>query len=276
MKSNNRSRYESGAHDPAVDPVFFPAKAAPSGLKYKLYKYVLIMILSSFFIGGCTANEIPEAGMDAWEKEESSIAAEEAESMMEIESETDAETESESETESEAKADPVDESESGDQTDEKKSKKTDTAANKVKDGFLSLIHKKSKSSDWVKYDDLESAQNASGLIISEKVLTRIKDYDHIEYRAIDNTMIEVIFRDKNGQEGYRFRQGYGTGDISGDNKDYDDDAEYKIGKTIVHTKGSNGHIAVATYTDGELTYAFVGAAYQPTLLELMGMYYLFG
>lgn len=266
MNRNNNSRKGNAAHD--ADTVLITGKSVHRGIRYRLYRFALIMALSAFFIGGCTANEIPEAGMDAWDKEESSLAAEEAETAVE--------NDAESETEADEKTASAEKSKSDEPADSTENKKIVAATDKVKEGLLSIIQKKPAKTEWVKYDDLESAQNASGLIISKNVLTQIKDYDQIEYRAIENTMIEVIFRDKNGTEGYRFRQGYGTGDISGDNKDYDDDNEYKIGKTIVHTKGSNGHIAVASYTDGKLTYAFVGAAYQPTLLELMGMYYLFG
>ncbi len=245
------------------------------GTRHNLCRFAIVIAMAAFLLGGCNANDVPEAGMDAWDKEESSKAAETEteEEIMESDSESETVIESESETEPEKQA----ETESATETEEKKSEKeTEKETEKEKKGILSFLNKNKKVSKWVKYDSREEAQDAAGLIISDRVLTEIKDYTYIEYRAIDDTMIEIIFRNKSGQEGYRFRQGYGTDDISGDSKDYDEEKEYKIGKTIVHTRGANGRVAIATYTDGELTYAFVGAAYQPTLLELMGMYYLFG
>jgi hypothetical protein len=87
-------------------------------------------------------------------------------------------------------------------------------------------------------------------------------------------MIELVYTDKNGKEGYRFRQGYGTGDVSGVDKKFDEEKDYKMGSVIVHTRGSNGRISIASYTDGKLSYAFVGKEYQPPLLELVGIYAL--
>ncbi len=264
MKRIDSPKYQNNLYQIETDQMDYGKK---HGMRHNLCRLAIVIAMATFLLGGCNANEVPEAGMDAWDREESSKAAETETEEETVKSESEAETEAESETQAET------ETETESETEEKKDKKETESEKK---GIFSFLNKNKKVSKWVKYDNLEDAQNAAGLIISDRVLTEIKDYTYIEYRAIDNTMIEIIFRNKSGQEGYRFRQGYGTDDISGDNKDYDEEKEYKIGKTIVHTRGANGRVAVATYTDGELTYAFVGAAYQPTLLELMGMYYLFG
>ncbi|WP_031550661.1 hypothetical protein [Oribacterium sp. FC2011] len=197
-----------------------------------------ILIISLLFLNACDTG-VPEAATEAWETEETSaITGDSVEDYNE-------------------NSDPA------------------NTESKEDDGLFSFLDtQKEKEKTWKTYDSLADAEKASGLVVSDKLKRGLKQFNHIEYRALEDTMIELVYTDKNGNEGYRFRQGHGTDDISEDDKNYDEENDYKMGKVIVHTKGSNGHITIATYTDGKNSYAFMGKAYQPPLIELIGIYVL--
>ena len=226
-----------------------------------------ILIISLVFLNACDTG-VPEADTEAWETEATTAKAEPVEETL---------AESSQETEQETDA-PVEESgENREQTGSETRESVKETEKPKEEGIFSFLDKqkeKEKKKTWKTYDSLDEAQDASGLIVSDKVRRGLKQYNHIEYRAIEGTMIELVYTDKNGKEGYRFRQGYGTGDVSGVDKKFDEEKDYKMGSVIVHTRGSNGHISIASYTDGKLSYAFVGKEYQPPLLELVGIYAL--
>ena len=223
----------------------------------------VILIISLLFLNACDTG-VPEAATEAWETAEATPTEEVSE-----------ETVKEAEEVTEA---PVGESVENSEPIKPEPKEIVKDMEKLKDEVINSILDKQKETEarktWKTYDSLEEAQDASGLIVSDKVRRGLKQYNHIEYRALEGTMIELVYTDKNGKEGYRFRQGYGTEDVSGVDKKFDEENDYKMGNIIVHTRGNNGHITVATYTDGKLSYAFVGKEYQPPLLELVGIYAL--
>ncbi|MCR5007422.1 MAG: hypothetical protein K6A76_02460 [Oribacterium sp.] len=237
--------------------------------KYRLSTPVVfaILIISLVFLNSCDTG-VPEAATEAWETEETTAKAKPTEEASE-------ETVKEAEEKTEA---PVVESVENSEPIKPEPKEIVKDMEKLKDEVINSFMDKTKETEaiktWKTYDSLEEAQNASGLIVSDKVRRGLKQYNHIEYRALEGTMIELVYTDKNGKEGYRFRQGYGTNDVSGVDKKFDEENDYKMGNIIVHTRGNNGHIAIASYTDGKLSYAFIGKEYQPPLLELVGIYAL--
>jgi len=227
----------------------------------------VILIISLVFLNACDTG-VPEAATEAWETEETTAKANPTNEVPE-------ETLKEAADETEA---PAGESVENSEAIKPERKEIVKDMEKLKDDVINSILDKQKETEarktWKTYDSLEEAQDASGLIVSDKVRRGLKQYNHIEYRALEGTMIELVYTDKNGKEGYRFRQGYGTNDVSGVDKKFDEENDYKMGNIIVHTRGNNGHITVAAYTDGKLSYAFVGKEYQPPLLELVGIYAL--
>lgn len=235
--------------------------------RFRVPVVFVILIISLLFLNACDTG-VPEAATEAWETEETTAEAKPTEEVSE-------ETVKEAEEETEA---PVGESVENSEPIKPEPKEIVKDMEKLKDEVINSILDKQKETEarktWKTYDSLEEAQDASGLIVSDKVRRGLKQYNHIEYRALEGTMIELVYTDKNGKEGYRFRQGYGTEDVSGVDKKFDEENDYKMGNIIVHTRGNNGHITVATYTDGKLSYAFVGKEYQPPLLELVGIYAL--
>ena len=228
----------------------------------------VILIISLVFLNACDTG-VPEAATEAWETEETTAKAKPTKEVPE-------ETLKEAADETEA---PAGESVENSEAIKPERKEIVKDMEKLKDDVINSILDKQKETEarktWKTYDSLEEAQDASGLIVSDKVRRGLKQYNHIEYRALEGTMIELVYTDKNGKEGYRFRQGYGTEDVSGVDKKFDEENDYKMGNIIVHTRGNNGHIAIASYTDGKLSYAFIGKEYQPPLIELVGIYALF-
>ena len=67
-------------------------------------------------------------------------------------------------------------------------------------------------------DTLEEAQEIAGFDM--KVPAAVSPYTAISYRAIEGEMLEIIFCDKEGEEGYRIRKAAGEADISGDYNEY--------------------------------------------------------
>ena len=237
-------------------------------IKCRLRPPVLLMILiiSLVFLNACDTG-VPEAATEAWETEETTAKVKPTKEVSEETEEVEAET-----------AAPVEESGKKVEPAKPEPKEIVKDMEKLKDDVINSILDNPKETEakktWKTYDSLDEAQNASGLIVSDKVRRGLKQYNHIEYRALEGTMIELVYTDKNGKEGYRFRQGYGTGDVSEVDKKFEEENDYKVRNVIVHTKGNNGHITIATYTDGKLSYAFIGKEYQPPLIELVGIYAL--
>ena len=67
-------------------------------------------------------------------------------------------------------------------------------------------------------DTLEEAQEIAGFEM--EVPAAVSPYTAVSYRAIEGEMLEVIFSDRKGEEGYRIRKAAGEDDISGDYNEY--------------------------------------------------------
>lgn len=71
--------------------------------------------------------------------------------------------------------------------------------------------------------------------------------------TIENNIIEVIYL--NGENKIVFRQSKGKNDISGDYNKYNEETKVNINGLEVNTKGNNGKVNVATWTNGDFTFA---------------------
>lgn len=78
-------------------------------------------------------------------------------------------------------------------------------------------------------------------------------YSQDSIRAAKDGMVEIIY--VNGENMLRFRQGKGSEDISGDHNKYKENDTISVGSLQLATKGDNGKINVATWAEGEFTFA---------------------
>lgn len=77
---------------------------------------------------------------------------------------------------------------------------------------------------------LEEAQEIAGFELN---VPRAEDpYTVLNYRAVEGSMIEIIYWDEKGTEGYRIRKAVGSEDISGDY------SEYALEKTVTLADGT--------------------------------------
>lgn len=73
--------------------------------------------------------------------------------------------------------------------------------------------------------------------------------------STESGLIEVIFSDAAGTEGYRIRKAAGTDDISGDYNVYDTDRTTAVGTCQARLRGNGDTVSVATWTAGGFSYA---------------------
>jgi hypothetical protein len=111
------------------------------------------------------------------------------------------------------------------------------------------------------YDSLAAAEQASGITVAAP--ESYGGYTATDFRAEGREMIEIIYRDGSGKEGFRIRKATGTDDVSGDYNDYSEDRsiEAKDGTTL-RLRGDGGKVSVITWTDGTYSFA-IDAEDQP-------------
>lgn len=113
---------------------------------------------------------------------------------------------------------------------------------------------------WSDHKDMAEAAAAAGfeLEIPEEIAGTKAD----SFRTLDGTdaTLEVIFHDGKGEETARIRKAPGSDDISGDYNDYKESKDVEIGDISVNMKGNNGKIMLATWQDGDYTYAVSASA----------------
>lgn len=71
--------------------------------------------------------------------------------------------------------------------------------------------------------------------------------------AVEQDMIQVTY--ESGEERLIIRKAKGNQDISGDYNEYAENQSITVGDKKVNTRGNNGNIQVATWLDGEFSYA---------------------
>lgn len=78
-------------------------------------------------------------------------------------------------------------------------------------------------------------------------------YTQEAIRTMEKSLFEIIY--VNGKNELRFRQGKGSKDISSDYNEYKESNTMTVGNLQVTTKGDNGKVSLATWTDGGYAFA---------------------
>jgi hypothetical protein len=108
------------------------------------------------------------------------------------------------------------------------------------------------------YSSLAEAETAAGFAVSAP--ESVGDSRASEYRVMDGVMIEVIYRNADGEETLRVRKekleaGEQTEDISGDYTEYDT-TKTREENGVTYTLSGNGDtISKVIWTDGDYAYA---------------------
>jgi hypothetical protein len=79
------------------------------------------------------------------------------------------------------------------------------------------------------------------------------DYSQDKIQAVKDEMVQIIY--SNGENKITFRQGKGSEDISGDYNQYAESSTMAVGSLTVSTKGCNGKVNIAAWTNGKYTFA---------------------
>lgn len=107
---------------------------------------------------------------------------------------------------------------------------------------------------WSDFDSLEEAEADAGIEIT--LPESYQGFDHRIYRAMHRQMIEVIYQDADGREGFRIRKSRDFGDISGDYTRYDQEKTLEIGDRFVETRGNGDEISVARWGNLSLNLSY--------------------
>ena len=107
---------------------------------------------------------------------------------------------------------------------------------------------------WSEFDSLEEAEADAGVEIT--LPESYQGFDHRIYRAMHRQMIEVIYQDADGREGFRIRKSRDFGNISGDYTRYDQEKTLEIGDRFVETRGNGDEISVARWGNLSLNLSY--------------------
>lgn len=107
---------------------------------------------------------------------------------------------------------------------------------------------------WSEFNSLEEAEADAGVEIT--LPESYQGFDHRIYRAMHRQMIEVIYQDADGREGFRIRKSRDFGDISGDYTHYDQEKTLEIGDRFVETRGNGDEISVARWGNLSLNLSY--------------------
>lgn len=107
---------------------------------------------------------------------------------------------------------------------------------------------------WSEFNSLEEAEADAGVEIT--LPESYQGFDHRIYRAMHRQMIEVIYQDADGREGFRIRKSRDFGDISGDYTRYDQEKTLEIGDRFVVTRGNGDAISVARWGNLSLNLSY--------------------
>lgn len=131
--------------------------------------------------------------------------------------------------------------------------------------LLAACGKKEEAQIANPWQDVESLAAAAELVgYSLKAPDSVSYYNQDAVRACtpeDSRMIEVIYH--NGDDEVRLRKAPGADDISGDYNQYDSHAEVDVNGRTVSMLGNGEMVRVATWQDGEYTYAVTASVGLP-------------
>ena len=107
---------------------------------------------------------------------------------------------------------------------------------------------------WSEFDSLEEAEADADVEIA--LPESYQRFDHRIYRAMRGEMLEVIYQDADGQEGFRIRKSHDVGDISGDYTSYAQEKTLTSGGRSVMIRGNGDTISVATWSNHSLNLSY--------------------
>ena len=107
---------------------------------------------------------------------------------------------------------------------------------------------------WSEFDSLEEAETDAGVEIT--LPESYQGFNHRIYRSMHRQMIEVIYQDADGREGFRIRKSRDFGDISGDYTRYEQEKTLEIGDRFVETRGNGDEISVARWGNLSLNLSY--------------------
>lgn len=107
---------------------------------------------------------------------------------------------------------------------------------------------------WSEFNSLEEAEADAGVEIT--LPESYQGFNHRIYRAMHRQMIEVIYQDADGREGFRIRKSRDFGNISGDYTRYDQEKTLEIGDRFVETRGNGDEISVASWGNLSLNLSY--------------------
>ena len=117
----------------------------------------------------------------------------------------------------------------------------------VSEEFVNMINPFTDS------DSLEEAEKLAGfsVVIPEK----IQGSSNRIYRSMDQTLLEIIYEDREGIEIARVRKGTGEADISGDYNEYALEQKVSVKGKQVQLKGENNRFQLAVWSDNGYSYS---------------------
>lgn len=107
------------------------------------------------------------------------------------------------------------------------------------------------SNPFIDCKTLEEAANLTGFTLNAPKV--INEYELDNISVMDYNMIEVIYR--NGESRLSIRKAFGSEDISGDWNEYEEIKTIEVKDVQVTTRGANGSVGSAIWTDEKFTYS---------------------
>lgn len=107
---------------------------------------------------------------------------------------------------------------------------------------------------WSDFNTLEEAEADADVELT--LPESYQHFDHRIYRAMHGEMIEVIYQDADGQEGFRIRKSHDVGDISGNYTSYAQEKTLTSGGRSVTIRGNGDTISVATWSNHSLNLSY--------------------
>lgn len=105
---------------------------------------------------------------------------------------------------------------------------------------------------FVGYDTIADAEKITGFGFT--VPETIENYGNAQISVMNNEMIQVIFKNENGDM-ITFRKAKGSDDISGDYNNYTEEKLITVDEKSVTVKGNEGKINLAVWTEDDFTYS---------------------
>lgn len=108
----------------------------------------------------------------------------------------------------------------------------------------------------VEYTTLSEAIKACNFEFS--VPDTIDGYEDKKYSVINTKTIQTIYYNKksnSNDNSLYIRKAFGTEDISGDYNNYEEINKLSLNNLEITTKGNNGKVSVATWTNGDYTFS---------------------